>query len=77
MTNEMKLLMALCDALGFEVEVEYEQDREAYDIALKNHYHSNALSNNSFTWQIKNPFPYTIDDFKKPVGYNLKKKSPN
>ena len=31
MTNEMKLLMALCDALGFEVEAESKRGERMYD----------------------------------------------
>lgn len=32
MGNEMKLLMALCDALGFEVEVEEDFDEKDYTV---------------------------------------------
>ncbi|GAG24976.1 unnamed protein product, partial [marine sediment metagenome] len=33
MTNEMKLLTALCDALGFEVEIERDYDDRKVDYA--------------------------------------------
>ena len=59
MSNEMKLLIALCDALGFDVEVEYTHDHEAHTKAC-------------VSYARMHPFPYRAEkspDFPKPEDY--------
>ena len=44
MTNEMKLLLAMCDAMGFEVEVDNKFDKEKYDTGVYAHKRMEEIS---------------------------------
>lgn len=60
MTNEMKLLMALCDALGFEVEVIYKHSLDGVNLDDNKPYHLEANR---------------INDVVIDINYKLTKKS--
>lgn len=76
MTDEMKLLMALCDALGFEVETVIEFDVDRYQRALNGHHMvMSAVQKHGI------PGTYTVSEplrteFKEK-NYKLTRKSPN